>query len=455
MSNDPTIQTTSIGHNVLATDNATVTIGSFVITSLSSNDLVTFIKLLFYAMTHRDWQTAEAYLRSINSVTSLDDECKSLLILLNYKLDLLQGKERIVHQNLFIELLRSPNCKVVIKDAVESIYIQYLSLSSKSNARERYCSSIYKGSFCDEVFYEVVADKEELAAFIIDGTTEKLEYELCAAVRCAIRNEDFHLAVELASELGSRYSNTNSTILLSLSKAYKLHRNFKGRHFWLVNRDLMEELEELISECVDFANKCDDQRILRVAAVLLVITWFQASDLIDLCSKNIEEVERVIPNARDLPPFKIGNHEALGFAKKILREGELTISEIEFSQVTSALMQGSISNYDIKRWVDKGGDVSVSNDGVKEFVQLILSAINCNTDDPGQRTRLSQRLETFLKVNPDILKDLHIQPIHQLCLNLKRVGLFLYVVKLTEPLLPELPWCSPIVDDYAEALLYP
>ncbi|KOE95820.1 hypothetical protein [Vibrio parahaemolyticus] len=128
MPTDSSSQVTTIGHNIQAAENANVSIGNLVITSLSSNDLVTFIRQFFYAMTHRDWKTAEAYLTSINSVTSLDDECRSLLKLLNYKLCLLQGKEITIHQDIFIELLRNPSCNQVIKDVVD-LHQQFWTLS--------------------------------------------------------------------------------------------------------------------------------------------------------------------------------------------------------------------------------------------------------------------------------------------------------------------------------------
>ncbi|EPE2649537.1 GapS6b family protein [Vibrio fluvialis] len=450
---DSSSQVTTIGHNVQAAENATVSIGNLVITSLSSNDLVTFTRQFLYAMTHRDWKTAETYLTSINSVTSLDDECRSLLKLLEYKLCLLQGREITIHPDTFVELLRNPSCKQVIKDVVESIYVHHLALTSHSNARKQYQSSQYKESFTDEVFYEIVADKQELELFIAGGLSEKFEHELCSGVRCAIRNEDFLLAVNIATELNTRYPNTNSAILLSLSKAFKLNRDISGRHFWLVNHDQMKELEGQISECLDFANRIEDTRIFRIAAVLLATTWYQAVDLIELCSGNLEEVEKVIPEARDFPPFKISNTDNHAFAQKILKDGELTISESDFSQVSSALSQGSITNHEIKRWLDKGGDVSVSDDHVKEFIQIILDSMICTPTDLRQKIKLSKSLEDFLQSSTDKLKDFNVLAIHQLCHNLKRVGLFIYVVKLVEPLLPQTPWCSPVLEDYAEALL--
>ncbi|QDZ92770.1 hypothetical protein D0436_21160 [Shewanella decolorationis] len=453
MPTGPSSQVTNIGHNVQAAENATVSIGNLVITSLSSNDLVTFTRQFLYAMTHRDWKTAETYLTSINSVTSLDDECRTLLKLLEYKLFLLQGREITINPDTFVELLRNPSCKQVVKDVVESIYVHHLAQTSHSNAKKRYHSSQYKESFTDEVFYEIVADKQELELFIAGGLSEKFEHELCAGVRCAIRNDDFLTAVNIATELNTRYPNTNSTILLSLSKALKLNREISGRHFWLVNHAQMKELENQILVCLDFANKSEDMRIIRIAAVLLATTCYQVIDLIKLCSENLDEVEKIIPEAHNLPAFKVRDIDTHGFAKKIINGGELTISESDFSLVSSALSQGLITNHEIKRWLDKGGEVSASDDQVKEFIQIILASIICTPTDKRQKFKLSERLDDFLQSSTDKLKNFNVIAIHQLCLNLKNVGLFIYIVKLVEPLLPQTPWCSPILEDYAEALL--
>jgi hypothetical protein len=208
MPNNSITQSTGIGHAIHAEEHAHVYVGDLVITSLSSRDLIRFTKKILLFITHRDWYTAETYLESLNSVSSLNDECKNLLKLLKYRISIYQDKEKNIDQDLFIELLRSPHSDATIKDIVESIYIHHLSTISKENAISRYEKSKNKGSYTEEIFLETLANKGNLLHFIDSETSEALEHELCASIRCAIRCKAFQLATDLAEELKKRYKNT-------------------------------------------------------------------------------------------------------------------------------------------------------------------------------------------------------------------------------------------------------
>lgn len=95
MTNSSTTQNTTVGHNVVHSGSGTLSIGGITnnlnITNLLSSDLVMFSVQFLYAINHRDWKTAETYLKSLQSLNSLDEECKCLLQLLEYKLSLYHG----------------------------------------------------------------------------------------------------------------------------------------------------------------------------------------------------------------------------------------------------------------------------------------------------------------------------------------------------------------------------
>lgn len=453
MTNGSNRQNTGIGHNIYASENADVAVGDIVITNLSSSDLVACTKQFLHCISHRDWKTAKAYLTNLKSVGSLDNECRSLLEILEYKLSIAQDLEANISQNLFLELLRSPRSDTVIKDVVESIFVLHLSVSSETDARHRYEASRHKGSFTEEFFYEKLANKEDLDQVLESGTSDLFEHELCSLVRCAIRCEDLQLATELAEELSNRYPSDNSEILLCLSKSYLLHKVIDGKHFWLINREQMEELEEQVYKCLALTQNSDDFRTTHIAATLLSVTQFQASDLIDICVEHIEEAKKLIPNIRSFLPTKAKNTTSPSSAKKILTQENMAMSEMEFFQVSSAFAEGNITNREVQRWLDKGGDISEPNKETKVFLQIALSAIACDPENTQQKLSLSERLDSFLEASSDKLRKFNTLAIHQLCLSLRRAGLDLHVIKLLEPLLPKFPWCSPALDTYAEALL--
>ena len=453
MSSDSVIQKTGLGHNINAGENAVVSVCELNITSLSSNDLVTYTKQFLKFITYRDWKTADTYLLSLKLVSSLDEECKCLLELLEYKLNLLQGRDTNINQDLFIDLLLSPRSCAVIKDVVESIFILHQSITSESDARLRYNNSSHKSSFTEDVFYEKLANREELAQRLEIGISDVYEYELCSLVRCAIRCKDFQLAVELSRGLTKQYSNENSEILLSLSLTYQLYKDIDGCHYWLINNELMRELETSINDLFALVKRSSDCRLVHVAAILLSATRFSSFDLIYICSENIEEAEKAVPQIRDFLPTKIEGIDNRNSAKELLKQGELTLCESEFIDVSFSFFEGSITDRQVRKWLDNGGSVSASNDHTKEFIQIALLSIACNPKDGKQKIRLSEQLEAFLRIYLNKISEFNIQIIQQLCVNLKRVDLPLYVVQLLEPILPNKPWASPVLDIYAEALL--
>jgi len=447
-------QSTGLGHNVTAAEYSKVDLGDIIITSLSSTDLVACTKQLLKVITHRDWSTAKTYLKTLNSVGSLDDECKALLKALECKFNLALEKEASFDLNHFIDLLRSPRSDSVIKDVVESIYIHYLSISSKKEAKERYKISQYKGSFTEEVFFEKLASKEDLTVKIARGLSDFYEYELCSLVRCALRCGEFNQAVELSKVLNVNFPCSNSKILLALSKSHLLNRTLNGIHFWLIHREHIKDLEEQISHSLDLKNSYDDFRTIHVAAILLVTTHFQASKLIDICLENIDEAKRVIPDIYNILPTVTKVTDSSVSVKQRLKQDDFQMSEQDFSQVSIAVDRGIIQNREVRKWLDKGGDVRVTDESARAFIKLSLNAIACDCSDNTQKAKLSSETETLLEEHSARLIMFNIVAIHQLCENLKRAELPLLVVKIIEPLLPEFPWCSPILDTYSEALLH-
>jgi hypothetical protein len=453
MPNNSITQSTGIGHAIHAEEHAHVYVGDLVITSLSSRDLIRFTKKILLFITHRDWYTAETYLESLNSVSSLNDECKNLLKLLKYRISIYQDKEKNIDQDLFIELLRSPHSDATIKDIVESIYIHHLSTISKENAISRYEKSKNKGSYTEEIFLETLANKGNLLHFIDSETSEALEHELCASIRCAIRCKAFQLATDLAEELKKRYKNENSKILLSTAKAYQIHEDIGGRHHWTISQKLMENLNERINECIELKKDSNDNRVVHIAAILLSATWFQHSTLIEICLEKIKEAEKVAPRIGEfiLPADKedISTKSTI----EILKKTESSIDESNFSQILYALAEGEISNRDVKVWLENGGKISESDAQKLDFIEISIISISCEEQDKQKKLYLSKRLDFFLENHEESLSNLNILSVHQLCQNLKRIGLPLYTIKLIEPLIPDSPWASPALDVYAEALL--
>lgn len=452
MSSDSLSQSTLVGHNINATGNASVSVVDLIIKNISSTGLITFTRQFLYALTHRDWNTARIHLDSLRSVGSLDEECKCLLEVLSYKLDLSMGSDCAIAQDVFLGLIRSNQSSDFIKDVVESIYIEYLSRQSESRARDRYINSHYAGSYSKAVFYEKLANIDELVKFVEDGIVDAFEFELCALVRGAIRCGDFILAINIANELNGKFDNNNSKIILSIAKALHLHDEIDGLHYFFISSSQMIELENQIELCIELAESLDEVRITQVAAILLAITYFRNEKLISICQKNIKEAENVVPNIRQFLSVSAEKNSSEQ-AKEILMKEVPSINEIEAQVIYSAWVSGDIKHHDIQMWIDNNGVISVSDPQVEAFIDVALKTLAYDPEEHSRNISLSETLDDYCKKYTDKSKGVNALAIYQLCQTLNELHLPIYIVKLLDSIIPQSPWCSPALDLYAEALL--
>lgn len=452
MSTDSFTQTTTYGNNINAAENAHVSIGNLVITNLSSKDLITFTRQFLCALNRRDWNTGRIHLASLQSLGSLDTECKLLLEVLDYKLNISIGNDCNIAPNIFLELLRSPNSCDLIKDFVESVFIQYLSCQSEADARERYISSPYKGSYSTAFFYEKLANIDELVEFTGNGLIDLFEFELCALVRCSLRCQNFILSLELATELNKKYNNNNSKIILSNVKAWQLCNELDGRHHFFISSSQMLNLENQIEDCIKLANETNDFRTIQTASILLSLTYFSNPELISICQKNITEAENTVPHIRQYLSAS-SEERTSNSANEILINSASIIDENQFHSIYHAWINGDVQHNEIKSWLDNKGDVSSNNHQVKSFIEVALKILACDPEDDQSQQSLSETLENYCKDNADFHKVINPLVIYQICLALKKLRLPIFIVKLLDSLIPQIPWCSPALDIYAEALL--
>ncbi|ATC89014.1 GapS6b family protein [Pseudoalteromonas arctica] len=452
LTKEPSVhQQTEKGHNVFAKDEASVEIVSFQITDLSSDGLETFIKEFARLVTHRCWSKALIFIESLKTVDKLDSECKSLLKVLEYKLHATQGKPYDIVPDLFLELIESERSTLIVKDIVEAAYLHFLNKISSERALKRYKSSKVAKSLSKETYFEKLAQLEELNEQISKGTVGIREQDLCSYVRCALRLGEYELSLDLAKELVLEHPNQNSTVLNLLCSAYKVHNLIGTKHFWMINQSLIDLLIETIESVKALSSKIDDGRVFQAAAVLLATTWFEDVDLTELCDEHIEEAEKVIPDIRTRLQTNIPVNTKP--SNKLRAQNPEDINENDFPQLSMTYLKGGINKRQVKRWLDKGGNVTASKPQIKQFIEIFLSAIAFDPTDLRDKQKLSDNLEKYLVEYEKITQEINPQALYQLCLSLNQMGLNYQVTKIIEPLLPQKPWASPIIDAYSEALL--
>lgn len=452
MNNGPVNQSAGIGINVNAQPDSIVNIGNLTINNLSSPNLTIFTKQYLTYLFHNEQEKASVSLECLRVTNSLDDECQTLLKVLECKKALLLKQDYSISPDDFTTLLRSERSGAVIKDAVESVYIGHLSQTSEERARNRFMNSGFRDSYCKAVFFGNLASESELREQLTNGFDGFYEHELCAFVSAASRLEQFELARELCEYLKVNYPSLNSEILFSLSSAYCLHKAVNGLHFWVIDSSLLVELESQTQTVLALSERVKDYRVVQSAAVLLATTWFRHSKLFDYCIANVEEAKKSVPQIEEFIELKSTNGESEKKTRELLNEKNQLLSELEFVQVTSAIANGAIPNRLVKKWLDKGGAVSTTEQVVSDLTSVFLNCTVCDSRNTELKNKICDAIESLVKVHSDKLSEINLEVLSRLSAVLLQLELPLSVIKLLQPLIPESPWPSPIITAYAEAL---
>ncbi len=448
-------QYTAIGSNLNLAEGATATVGAITVNfnDLTSQRLVTTAKEILLALTRHEYKTAENYLAALKSVNTTNDDCRAFIQVLEYKFKLSQEIPIAIDTNLFFQLFRSPTSDDVIKDIVESIYIHFLLKSSEDDARNRYADSQYKNSYCKEVYFSFLASEVELQQEINAGTTNLYEHELCSLVRCTLRHQNFDLADELSTKLLKQSPNNNSELLNFFASVLKLNQEVKGRHLWGLPRPIQKELLQQIDNCLSLIGKNEDKRVIHIATALLVMTGFSHPKIAEFCQQHISEASKVCPDIELILSELHSKTENKLIQSDILKKK--TLDEDDFIALGSAFFAGDLKGNKIKSWLDDGVEIELTqpNETNERFMKIVLHAISCTDSDFERKQQISKLLDVFIGNDIEQIHQFNIPLLHHLCTQLNKLGEHVYVIKLLEKLIPDNPGASPIVDEYARALL--
>lgn len=422
---------------------------------VKSRDLLESARLFLIHVTRRDWKAAALQLESLSTIGGLDNECRKLLEILNVKLLMQRDNSKTFKRDVFLELLRSSQVGSELKDIIESVYIHFICLSSPESAKERYLKSSEKLIFCQAVYLELLAGSEELGEVKKIELLDSTEVELCSYVRFALRLNDFEFAKSTASILDELYGNLNSKVLLLLAKAYSLHQEIHQTHFWLLESSCYENLSVLIKQCVELYRDIDDVRITHAASILLASTWMQSADLLNICLENIDEVVKVVPGIKNkLLSISSNNNQEQNAVCGTLNRSSNRLSKDEFSSLLFSLINGSVTIHSIVSWA-KLGYVELSNKGeiVDDLLRIVFNSFRAENLASVEGQELEEQIKDFISNHQENLESINAVFLHILCIRLIELRLPVYIIYLVKHLLPESPWASPLVEDYAHALL--
>jgi tetratricopeptide (TPR) repeat protein len=420
-----------------------------IIHSIRTKDLKTVVDDIMRDICYRDFSIAIEKLNTLTNIDSLDDDVKSLLSVIQLKVELAKGSVLSDKKEL-LGLLRSQSLSVDVRDVVTSILIDFESRSDSSLARTRFDDAKTNSPYVREIFFERIASREEIHEQFESPTKNDLfDQELAGLIRGSLRVEEFKLAVEIGHFLNNNFPSTNSKALLAYSQSCFILTQNQSHHYFMMNKKVKDDVDELVIQLPD-SFQIGDPRYIPTLINLLNITYFVDRRLIELGKKYVDKIRDIDDNCADtLQRFtSIASAPPDGF--------ELTSNPLDLDglmNLHSAIEVGLVQFSSVKSWLDSGGDIQTGDGYINAFAKLQLRTIVCSNDDKKGILSLGVKAKEFIEL--DKVKFLKLNPfaIITICDKFIELNLSLTAVEYLSYFIPEESWVSPLFECYLNALI--
>jgi len=440
--------------------------------SIAPEELQRPIELILSDIREKNLHSAKIRLETIKAQSKLDANSEIILDGLSFHLNLLEDKGKKDLFNSLITFLKTPSDNLT-RDLCLATLIRLEAESNRTDdARERYLQIDQPGPYSQEAFYELVATADELECAYEKNKINLSESDLNGLVRGFFRTENWPLAVKIANRLNERFPSFNSKVLVLFAKGTALlNEKLLGTYFWTITATLKAELIELIEEIVSLINESNgqDKRLFNVAAPSLQYVLGDHKELMDVCWKYVDEIEKQHPEvaAQLHNIYKKDSSKIIdGFVRDYVKANqdkeyrEQLLNELASSKEISSDKFIILRDFEINKisqWGKSGGVVVGEDKLESDFRNLQLSLIAL----PDKNNRIAiedirDQAEKFLNTYQENLAALNPFILNELAENLLlHPELSLIVCDLVKPLLPASDlWASPIVKSYLNSLLF-
>ncbi|MFW5389555.1 tetratricopeptide repeat protein, partial [Yersinia sp. 2542 StPb PI] len=181
----------------------------------------------------------------------------------------------------------------------------------------------------------------------------------------------------------------------------------------------------------------------------LYITGFTNTKLVDLAKKNIIEIKKISSKCAEIIT-KITNKTVSPYSQLTLPQ---EIKDLEtFSTLDELLTIGSFNKTSLADWRYGGGKISTDDSYINSLLELQVSVWLCTSQDKKSIMDLTQQAEEFLSLDINRYKELNPSNLIFLCERFMALNLSLIAVKYLDPILPDEPWLSPLLENLLQAL---
>ncbi|MEQ5030404.1 hypothetical protein ABN085_02760 [Morganella morganii] len=419
-----------------------------IINSVEPKDIKGFIADFMQDISHRKISDAEKKIESITNIDGLDSNVKSILNALKIKISLIQEKKGLQKRDLQ-NLVRNKTLDYDALDVVFSILLHFESKTQLDFARDRYFSAEANGPYSNEVFFEYLSTADEItASFNSQDKFNFLEQEILGLIRGALRNNNINIAYDLSKFLNANYPSISSTFFLLHCETIFFLNNSKNRHILSFNKHEKKHVDILINSLLDNFSS-DVSRFILPLINQLYITGFTNTKLVDLAKKNIIEIKKISGECAEIIT-KITNKAVSPYSQLTLPK---EIKDIEtFFILDELLTNGSFNKAWLADWRYSGGKISTDDSYINSLLELQVSVWLCTSQDKKSIMDLTQEAEEFLSLDINRYKELNPSNLIFLCERFMDLNLSLIAIKYLDPILPDEPWLSPLLESLLQAL---
>lgn len=340
-----------------------------------------------------------------------------------------------------------------------------LLVEGKDVAREIYLEYAYDGAATIGLFLESLATSDEINDFINSGVVNKILYK--SAVVGFIRNGKSQVASELIPKVKSYHSKEEGIVLDLLIRAIQLTNKSQEFNYYLADQDLKRELDKLKEEVESLIITSNDARLFSIIIPLYQILDTHDNAIEEICWQSREKWKVNYPDyykrlkanrTGDLDEVDPTTRRALEVSQSPIQKEILKSRIINQSSTVQEIFLALVfcdveifSGVDVESFSIEN-DSEEKLDGSVSFLKAILVALSKKYNHLTKEEKISFFFNEAISKKFE-LKNLNPVVVFKFSSALNYSEMYSLNVSLLKKFIPNNPWFSPVVAEFALSLL--
>lgn len=399
----------------------------------------------------RDYKIDEAKIKltTLQSLGCLDEESSAIIETLSIHANLI-AKENIDNALSVINTYLSKHENLLIRDLCLSALIKLSCHQGyHQEAKERYLNEEHPDEYARKSYYHFLADADELIEVFNSKKFSLTENELEGIIDGALCHNEGEFAYQVAQFLDHNFKSYNSEFLILYSRAVKLNPIISNTHYWLCSAEVRSELMDICNQLIHLfeVSKNRNYRIFNIATPMIHYLRGDHKDLLSLCSKYINEVEKIDKFAAYCIDqnivFKKVDISDIDF-KKVFDDKSYKNEQLEkvlrknqISQIEVFLVSRFASSQQIRNWLEEYGEFSTKDITESDFNSFYLKTLSVtNNKDLQYINKIRCDFNLLINKYSEIIKELNPEYILEIAEILFDIGLVYESSRLLNLLIP-------------------